>query len=112
VEGLVPFKVYSFGYKNKLRKFPGIIIDVRKYVPWNPHSVYPQLTGKDKKVQDWFEEKCDFGAALQAIIDSIGQYSGAVYLGCTGGHHRSVYVAELLSRHYNIPVEHLDIDKP
>jgi len=34
-----------------------------------------------------------------------------VYLGCTGGHHRSVYLADRLAKELGVSVEHRDYDK-
>jgi UPF0042 nucleotide-binding protein len=100
--------VVSFGYKYGLPLDADLVIDMR-FLP-NPHWI-PELrdhTGKDADVSDYVlsqEGAADFLDRYVALIDLIsGGYKreGKRYLtlavGCTGGKHRSVAVAEELRR--------------
>jgi len=124
----MPSKIYSFGYKHyssgrapvhhsqdgdlgtRLAK----VIDVRRFLSANPHNDLKlrSLTGKDDAVQAFFWGIDTIHGVLDGIRAEIGNFSGDIYLGCTGGKHRSVFVAEDMARRFGCPVEHLDIDKP
>lgn len=116
----------SFGYKNGMPREADIVMDMRFLR--NPHwdlKLRP-LTGKDRAVQDHIDEDPAFADFLRHFKDLLGplfeRYTqeGKSYLtvafGCTGGKHRSVYVAEKIAAwaaEKNIPValEHRDIDR-
>lgn len=115
----MPTKIFSFGYKHRwtatLPSFPKNdvkVIDVRDYMLDNPHHVATlrHKTGLDPEVRVWFKQR-PTNDALVKLHDRIGDFAGHVYLGCTGGKHRSVYAATELGNLYGCPVEHLDIDK-
>lgn len=116
----MPSKIYSFGYKHRwtagLPSFPEHevkVIDVRDYILDNPYNVrgLRNKTGLDPEVRLYFGER-SINKPLIKIMDRIGDFKGHVYLGCTGGKHRSVYAADALGIVFNCPVEHLDINKP
>ena len=99
--------VESFGYKNGLPLDADIVMDVR-FLP-NPHwedDLRP-LTGHDPKVRDFVLETAagsEFVDQFDALLASLlPQYLGegrsylTVAIGCTGGRHRSVAVAEELA---------------
>lgn len=99
--------VESFGFKHGLPLDADIVMDVR-FLP-NPHWVdeLRPLTGHDPAVRDYVLERAKtsefleaFDALLQATIPGY-QAEGRSYLtiaiGCTGGRHRSVAVAEELA---------------
>lgn len=116
----------SFGFKNGLPREADIVMDVRFLK--NPHwdiKLRP-MTGKDQPVQDYIEEDSALGDFLRRFKDLLGPllerytHEGKSYLtvafGCTGGKHRSVYVAEKMAAwaaEKNVPVaiEHRDIDR-
>jgi UPF0042 nucleotide-binding protein len=116
----------SFGYKNGIPREADIVMDVRFLK--NPHwdvKLRP-LTGKDRSVQDYIDGDSSFQDFLRHFKDLIGPlferytHEGKSYLtvafGCTGGKHRSVYVAEKMAAwagEKNLPVaiEHRDIDR-
>lgn len=118
--------IMSFGFKNGLPREADIVMDVRFLK--NPHwdlKLRP-LTGKDSEVQDHIEGDPSFEDFLRHFKDMIAplfeRYTqeGKSYLtvafGCTGGKHRSVYVAEKIAAwatERNIPasIEHRDIDR-
>jgi RNase adapter protein RapZ len=106
-ESRLQVSVESFGFKHGLPLDADIVMDVR-FLP-NPHwedDLRP-LTGHDPKVRDHVLET----AAASAFVDQfdellktlLPQYEGegrsylTVAIGCTGGRHRSVAVAEELA---------------
>lgn len=100
--------VESFGFKHGLPLSADLVFDVR-FLP-NPHFV-PALrpqTGRDQPVIDFLDRQPATGQLLKRLTSLlrflVPQYiaEGKSYLtvaiGCTGGRHRSVYVAEALRR--------------
>jgi UPF0042 nucleotide-binding protein len=105
-EGL-QVSIVSFGFKYGTPRDADLLFDVR-FLP-NPHWV-PELRpypGTDPKVRDYVRGSDVYAAyldRLEALLDvSLPGYvaEGKSYLtiaiGCTGGHHRSVVVAEELA---------------
>ena len=98
----------SFGYKHGIPVEADLLLDVR-FLP-NPHFVpaLRPLTGKDKDVQAYLEQSEATHTFLDKTTDLlrflIPRYAreGKSYLtvgvGCTGGRHRSVVIAERLRR--------------
>lgn len=106
-EGEMQISVVSFGFKNGIPKDTDLVMDVR-FLP-NPYYV-PGLknkTGLDKAVQDYilsFKQSREFASKFANLIKYlIPQYikEGKSYLtiamGCTGGKHRSVFMAHQLA---------------
>lgn len=98
----------SFGFKNGLPRHADLVFDVR-FLP-NPHWD-PELrprTGTDPEVAAFVLENPDTAGFLERVMDLLlflaprYRAEGKAYLtiavGCTGGRHRSVAVAEELSR--------------
>lgn len=101
--------VSSFGYKHGLPPDADFVFDVRCLA--NPHWVETlrALTGRDAAVIAFLDEDPD----ADRMFDDIRGYletwlprfaardRAAVHvaIGCTGGQHRSVYMAERLARH-------------
>jgi UPF0042 nucleotide-binding protein len=98
----------SFGYKYGLPPESDLVFDAR-FLP-NPHFV-PALrpkTGKDRPVASYLKRQPEteaFVARLMAFLRYLVPHyvaEGKAYLtvsiGCTGGRHRSVYLAERLKR--------------
>jgi UPF0042 nucleotide-binding protein len=117
----------SFGFKHGLPLDADLVFDVR-FLP-NPHFV-PALrpyTGKDRPVVrylDQFTETAEFlervGALLRFLLPhyaSEGKSYVTVAIGCTGGRHRSVALAEALRRQLadvegmRLRVRHRDIGR-
>jgi UPF0042 nucleotide-binding protein len=100
----------SFGYKHGVPLDSDLVFDVR-CLP-NPHynPVLQPLTGRDAAViefldnipavQDMFSDIRNFVERwLPSFISDNRSYL-TVAIGCTGGQHRSVYLAEKLARHF------------
>jgi UPF0042 nucleotide-binding protein len=100
----------SFGFKHGVPRDADFVFDVR-CLP-NPHwdQHLRPLTGLDRPVQDFLA--CDalvqeMYVALREFLESwIPRFQAesrsylTVALGCTGGQHRSVYMAERLAEHF------------
>jgi len=98
--------VVSFGYKHGVPQDADLVFDVR-FLP-NPNFIESlrERDGRDDEVRRYLEEQQEYGEFLQRLEDLLGfllpRYvrEGKSYLtiavGCTGGRHRSVAVAEKL----------------
>jgi RNase adapter protein RapZ len=96
--------VVSFGYKHGLPLDVDIVLDCR-FLP-NPHWVdeLRALDGTDPAVREYvlgFKETKDFVKRLDALLELLlpayvaeGKSYLTIALGCTGGRHRSVVIAE------------------
>jgi UPF0042 nucleotide-binding protein len=118
----------TFGFKHGSPRDADLTFDVR-FLP-NPHyeSELRDLTGLDEPVIDYVESSdgiADFYERLTPLLDYLlpayereGKAHLTVGIGCTGGRHRSVVIAEHLARLYGarddllIEVVHRDVDKP
>ena len=70
---------------------------------------YKTLSGKDKSVQDFLEQRTKMNKYLNSVWDLVdiavedylqrGFSHLQINFGCTGGQHRSVYAAEQTARH-------------
>jgi UPF0042 nucleotide-binding protein len=100
----------SFGYKHGIPLDSDLVFDVR-CLP-NPHyspDLRP-LTGCDAPVIDFLENTPDAQQMFGDIRDFLARWLPSyvadnrsyltVAIGCTGGQHRSVYLAEKLARHF------------
>ncbi len=102
--------VESFGFKKGIPAEADWVMDAR-FIP-NPFYVasLKNLTGNNKKVRDYVmkgKEAQSFvaricGLAMDLIPSYIreGKYSLTIGIGCTGGRHRSVAVANALAEHF------------
>ena len=117
--------ITSFGFKFGIPYNADLIFDVRFLV--NPYFVaeLKDLTGKDEKVRNFvldndvtrtFLEKClDLLDYLIPLYEKEGKSYLTVAVGCTGGRHRSVAIAQSIFEHVNQPkrqiiINHRDID--
>ena len=115
----------SFGYRNGLPREADLVFDVRFLR--NPHyvSALREKTGLDKEVGDYVTEDSDFESFMEnfrtLLVPLLLRYrdEGKSYLtiaiGCTGGHHRSVFVVEeiagwLATYGYGCDQRHRDIE--
>lgn len=102
--------ISSFGYKYGLPRDAEIVIDSRSLI--NPYWVptLSHLTGLDKPVIDYISKDPytkGFMDKLLALLDDYlthsekeGRTFVIVDVGCSGGQHRSVFVAQTLYEHY------------
>lgn len=119
--------ILSFGFKYGIPSDCDLVFDVR-FLP-NPYYIegLREKSGNDKEIQDYvlqFEEAHEF---LQKLTDMIqflipnyiteGKNQLVIGIGCTGGKHRSVTLANELykqlsgSNEYSLKIEHRDIEK-
>jgi len=123
--GLTIF-VTSFSYRHGVPREADLVFDARFLA--NPHwdAKLRPLTGRDEAVADYIRRDPDYAAFTDNIIRLLlpllprYQQEGKSYLtlavGCTGGRHRSVFIAEelstLLAVHgYVVGIGHRDLDR-
>lgn len=106
--GTLSILVESFGYKHGLPASADFVFDVR-CLP-NPYwdSQLRPLNGKDEAVKKFLDEQPLVQTMIDAIVkfleEWIPRYQDfqrsylTVAIGCTGGMHRSVYVAEAVAQ--------------
>jgi UPF0042 nucleotide-binding protein len=116
----------SFGYKYGAPRDADLVLDVR-FLP-NPHWVEELrlLPGIDERVRSFVEEQAQYAPfieRLRALLDVIvpgyiaeGKSYLTIAVGCTGGRHRSVVVANELAGYFRergqpVTVEHRDVDR-
>ena len=115
--------VLSFGFKHGAPRDADLVLDVRFLD--NPHWVdeLRPLTGRDQQVADYVFSRPlakEFIERLYALLDVMvpafvadGKRYLTIAIGCTGGRHRSVALAERLAEHLRrfdvtVQVEHRD----
>ena len=117
----------TYGFKHGAPRDADLLFDVR-FLP-NPHyeAELRPLTGLDPAVREYVESSDgigDFYAHLVPLLDYLlpqyeqeGKAHLTIGIGCTGGRHRSVVIAEHLAREYSlrgdymVDVVHRDIEK-
>jgi UPF0042 nucleotide-binding protein len=117
----------SFGFKHGPARDADLVLDVR-FLP-NPHyePALRPLTGRDERIVEYIGRTgrlAELYARLDPLLDFLlPQYvaEGKSYLlvavGCTGGRHRSVAIAERLADRYRdrgdliVQVTHRDVDR-
>lgn len=118
--------ISSFGFKHGMPRGLDMLFDVR-FLP-NPHFI-PELrsfTGRDQKVIEYLQAQSEVEETITRFADLLSfllprfQREGKSYLnvgvGCTGGRHRSVMVAEAIherleSAGFKTKIVHRDIEK-
>ena len=118
--------VMSFGFKHGIPADSDLVLDVR-FLP-NPFYIdeLKQKTGNDNEVQEYvmgFEEAEIFMTKLTDMLQFLipnyvkeGKYRLVIAIGCTGGKHRSVTLANELYRRmkdkgkYGIKLYHRDVN--
>ncbi|MBP7058998.1 MAG: RNase adapter RapZ [Lachnospiraceae bacterium] len=120
--------VLSFGFKYGIPEDADLLFDVR-FLP-NPYYVLElrPLSGNDKLIRDYvmkYEEATIFLDKIDDMLNFLipnyikeGKNSLVIAIGCTGGKHRSVTIAnEIYSRllqhseSFGLKIEHRDIDR-
>ena len=117
--------ISSFGFKYGIPSEADVMFDVR-FMP-NPYWVpsLRKLTGNNKKVKDFVfrhEISRQFVDSAHILLRALvpgyiaeGKYHLNIALGCTGGHHRSVAIANALAEEFKkdgmrVRVNHRDLD--
>ena len=102
--------IQSFGFKHSVPTDSDFVFDVR-CLP-NPHwePALRPLTGKDEEVQAFLKDQDDVIDMFNHICHILehwvpkfaeqNRYYLTVSVGCTGGQHRSVYLAERLNEYF------------
>jgi UPF0042 nucleotide-binding protein len=127
-EGINPFaiEVQSFGFRYGIPMESSIVMDVR-FLP-NPFFVpeLKELSGLDDAVREYIVDQpltaafIDYFFPMLDMLVPAYQQEGKAYLtisiGCTGGRHRSVALAEITAMHLqsiwpSVRITHRDIEK-
>lgn len=118
--------VMSFGFKNGIPADADLVFDVR-FLP-NPFYVdsLKRLTGNDAAVRDYVMAAPEADQFMDKLVDLLGflipgyvkegKNQLVIAIGCTGGHHRSVTIANALAKKlrggdYGINLFHRDIKR-
>lgn len=120
----IALQFQSFGFKHGVPRDADLVFDVR-CLPnpyWDP--TLRMYTGKDQPIQDFLQSE----PSVTEMLDDIRQFLQrwlpryeanqrsylTVAIGCTGGQHRSVFLAEQLhqyfdAKHGNVQIRHRDM---
>ncbi len=115
--------INSFSYKKGIPKDDsdnggGYVFDMRGILNPGRFEDYKYISGLDKPVQDFLEQRTKMNTFLNSVWDLVditvedyikrGFGNLMINFGCTGGQHRSVYAAEQTARHlrnkFKVPV--------
>ncbi|TDO26659.1 RapZ C-terminal domain-containing protein [Sediminibacterium goheungense] len=106
--------INSFSYKKGIpgdesENGGGFVFDMRGILNPGRFDDYKKLSGQDKSVQDFLEQRTKMNEFLNSVWDlvdiTVEEYLKRgfdhlmINFGCTGGQHRSVYAAEQTARH-------------
>ena len=118
--------ITSFAFRQGLPREADLVLDVRFLT--NPHYVEKlrARTGLDEDIAEYVESDPDFAGFFtrlsEMIIPLLPRYAAegkrylTIAIGCTGGRHRSVVVAEHLAKHlieadFPVQVRHRDLNQ-
>jgi aminoglycoside/choline kinase family phosphotransferase len=125
-------RIFSFSFHREIPADEsgnggGYIFDARCLPNPGREEKFRALTGKDSAVIDYLDRQASvhqYLANVQSLVDSsVNSYqrrdfkSLMVSFGCTGGQHRSVYLAEQLAQHLrdgggvDVAVRHIELEK-
>ena len=125
-------RVFSFSFHHALPADEaghggGFVFDARSLPNPGREEQFRQLTGKDAAVIDYLDRQQSvrefLSHAVSLVDSSVAAYQRRgfnnlmVSFGCTGGQHRSVYLAEQLARHLRgtagveVVVRHAELEK-
>ena len=127
-------RIFSFSFhrggvpKDESGHGGGFVFDARSLPNPGREERFKALIGKDAPVSEYLDRQesvHQFLASAQALVDaSVSDYqrrgfkSLMVSFGCTGGQHRSVYLAERLAEHLRsqngveVALRHLELENP
>ncbi|MGB8259225.1 MAG: RNase adapter RapZ [Terracidiphilus sp.] len=129
--GGLTVSVFSFSFHRQMPADAsgnggGFVFDARSLPNPGREEQYKQVTGKDAPVIEYlrqYDAVHQYLASVVSLVDaSVANYrqrgfkSLMVSFGCTGGQHRSVYLAEQLARHLRaagveVQVRHIELEK-
>jgi len=105
----------------------GFVFDGRSLPNPGREERFKQLTGKDEPVIDYLERQPSVHQYLSSVLSLVDSSVSAyrrrgfkdlmVSFGCTGGQHRSVYLAEQLAKHLRglngveVALRHIELEK-
>ncbi len=126
-------KIFSFSFhrsappKDDSGHGGGFVFDARGLPNPGREERFKELTGKDAAVIEYLEQQPsvhDFVNGATALVEaSVKNYQKRgfknlmVSFGCTGGQHRSVYLAETMAKHFqgrpglDVRLRHLELEK-
>jgi aminoglycoside/choline kinase family phosphotransferase len=125
-------RVFSFSFHRQMptdesANGGGFVFDVRSLPNPGREEQFKQLTGKDATVIDYLDRQASvhqFLSSVLSLVDAtVSNYLSRgfkdlmVSFGCTGGQHRSVYLAEQLAKHLRsvsgveVVVRHIELEK-
>jgi RNase adaptor protein for sRNA GlmZ degradation len=125
-------RIFSFSFhqgapKDETGHGGGFVFDGRSLPNPGREERFKALTGKDTPVIEYLNQQesvHQFLASVMSLVDaSVASYRERgfknlmVSFGCTGGQHRSVYLAEQLAKHFRarsgveVAVWHLQLEK-
>jgi RNase adaptor protein for sRNA GlmZ degradation len=114
-------RIFSFSFHHGLPADEagnggGFVFDARSLPNPGREARFRQLSGKDEAVIEYLDRQesvHQFLSHAASLVDA----SLMVSFGCTGGQHRSVYLAELLAHHLRatkgleVQVRHIELEK-
>jgi aminoglycoside/choline kinase family phosphotransferase len=130
--GNIALRIFSFSFHHSFPKDEtgnggGFVFDARSLPNPGREERFKPLTGKDGPVIEYLglqESVHQFLDSVKALVEaSVSSYRQRgfkhlmVSFGCTGGQHRSVYLAEQLAKHFRarkgveVAVRHLELEK-
>jgi len=126
-ESKIVIYVTSFGYRHGVPADSDLVFDVR-FLP-NPNYIpaFKKLTGRNPQVARYIRSFPQTTEFIQRISDLLiyllphyireGKSYLTIAFGCTGGHHRSVMIAEQIHKSlsragYRVKINHRDLVKP
>jgi hypothetical protein len=125
-------RIFSFSFHNQIPSDKtgnggGFVFDARSLPNPGREECFRSMTGKDAAVIAYLDREQSvhqYFSNVQSLVDaSVGNYlhrgfkSLMVSFGCTGGQHRSVYLAEHLAEHLcrtrgiEVVVRHVELEK-
>lgn len=125
-------RIYSFSFHHQMPTDDsgnggGYVFDARSLPNPGREEKYRELTGKDQPVIDYLNQQESvhqfFAGVLSLVDSSVAAYQQRgfknlmVSFGCTGGQHRSVFLAEQLAKRLRaahgveVAVRHLELEK-
>jgi aminoglycoside/choline kinase family phosphotransferase len=130
--GKLTVRIFSFSFHHQAPTDDsgnggGFVFDARSLPNPGREDRFKQLTGKDTPVIDYLNQQesvHQFFSHVQSLVDeSVAAYQRRgftnlmVSFGCTGGQHRSVFLAEQLARHLRtiggvkVELRHIELEK-